>query len=97
MSLSTPMVTDAGSDCACRGTVVQASMQAAEMTTTLLVMTLSVARNYRLYANNHPCRVNGVGVAVDRAGANERCNELICFQYARIDRPGLINHWAQKS
>jgi hypothetical protein len=42
---------------------VQASMQAAEMTTTLLVMTLSVARSYRLYANNHPCRVNGVGVA----------------------------------
>ena len=52
-----------------RGMVVQASMQAAEMTTTLLVMTLSVARSYRLYANNHPCRVNGVGVAADRAGA----------------------------
>jgi hypothetical protein len=43
MSLRTPMVTDAGSDCACAATWVQASMQAAEMTTTLLVMTLSVA------------------------------------------------------
>ena len=40
--------------------VVQASMQAAEMTTTPLVMTLSVARSYRLYANNHPEGVNGV-------------------------------------
>jgi hypothetical protein len=77
--------------------VVQASMQAAEMTTTLLVMTLSVARSYRLYANNHPCRVNGVGVATDRARAKDRRDELIRFQYARIDRPGLINHWAQKN
>ena len=39
------------------------------MTTTPLVMTLSVARSYRLYANNHPEGVNGVGVAADRAGA----------------------------
>jgi hypothetical protein len=32
-------------------------------------MTLSVARSYRLYANNHRDGVNGAGVAADRARA----------------------------
>jgi hypothetical protein len=67
--------------------VEQASMQAAEMTTTPLVMTLSVARRYRLYANNHPCGVNGVEAAAARAGANDRRRELI----RSIDMFGLFN------
>jgi hypothetical protein len=50
-------------------------------------MTLSVARRYRLYANNHPCGVNGVEAAAARAGANDRRRELI----RSIDMFGLFN------
>jgi hypothetical protein len=60
MSLSTPIVMDGGSDCACKTVVAQANTQAAEMTTRI-VMTLPVIERARLHANDVPQAVNGRG------------------------------------